>query len=219
VHESDCYGQQPLHIGQFDFDLPEVMHYLYLPVRIDGHAGIRLPQRLERCRCLIDAALHSCSHKYYKYVYLSARKGWATRDNPLNRPGWHCDGFGTCDLNFVWWRGPSTRFAIQEFKRIVPGHLRSLTQFDEQVRRDAIVTYPEKGLYQINPFVVHATPDISVPCWRQYVKISASDNLFNLENNSYNYLFSYNWPLHPRAGLRNDPHRAEADYVAKDSDE
>lgn len=71
---------------------------------------------------------------------------------------------------------------------------------------------PEATLYAIDPGVVHATPLIEGPgCMRQYVKVSLSNERYNLENNSHNYLFDYDWPLHNREMLRNDPHRAQAD--------
>lgn len=208
------YGKLPVYLGQFEFDLPEVMYYLYLPVVMDHEiADIRLPRALN---VLIDPIITAISNapRCYRYVYLSARKGWATPDNPLNRPGWHCDGFGTDDLNYVWWTGPGTRFALQVFYDISSDHLWSLKQFEQQVKLDSVVTYPEHGLYQIDPSVVHSTPIITKPGMRSYVKISLSDHKYNLENNSHNYLFDYDWPLHSRDVLRNDPHKAQLDYVA-----
>ena len=209
------YGKPPVYIRHFDFDLDEVMYYLYLPVRIPFHSGkIALPANVEVCRPLINAAREFTS-KYYDYVYLSARKGWATPDNPLNRPGWHCDGFGTDDLNFVWWVGPGTRFAVQEFHDISTDHILSIKQFEEQIRLENIVSYLERGLYALDPEVVHATPLIGAPgCMRQFVKISLSNERYNLENNSHNYLLDYNWPLHSRDIIRNDPHKAQLDYIA-----
>jgi hypothetical protein len=208
------YGKLPIYLGQFEFDLPEMMYYLYLPVVMDHkYDRILLPPNLGITGKMIEAAIQH-TPRDYRYVYLSARKGWATADNPLNRPGWHCDGFGTEDLNYVWWTGAGTRFAIQTFYSITEDHNRSLKQFDEQVMLDSVVTYPEKGLYQIDPSVVHSTPIITKEGMRQYVKISFSDQKYNLENNSHNYLFNYSWPLHSRETLRNDPHKAQLDYVA-----
>lgn len=210
------YGKLPVYLGLFNFTLPEVMYYLYLPIRMPTGHDIRIPPNLQCCRGLVDACLNYADGKAldYEYLYLSARKGWASPDNPLNRPGWHADGFGTTDLNFVWWEGPGTRFAIQSFEGILPDHNRSLTQFDEQVRDEAVVTYPQHGLYAIDPSVVHATPIIKPPgCMRQYVKVSMSNHRYNLENNSHNYLFVYQWPLHSRETLRNDPHKAQNDFV------
>lgn len=210
------YGKLPIYLGQHDFSLREVMYYLYLPVKM-GSSRVLLPQNVEGCRQLIQHAIEwtAGQYGYYHYIYLSARKGWATPDNPLNRPGWHADGFGTDDLNFVWWEGPSTRFAIQRFTDISDSHTASLVQFNAQLHTDSIVTYPEHGLYALDPSVVHATPVIpAAGCMRQYIKISMSDHRYNLENNSHNYLFDYDWPLTSRETARNDTHTAQQDYVS-----
>ena len=212
------YGTPPLFVGKFDLTLPEVMYYLYLPVKMMD-SDIRLPQNVECCRPLIGAALDYAvaagRNTLGEYVYLSARKGWASPDNPLNRPGWHCDGFGTRDLNFVWWDGPGTRFAVQEFSGINGSHIASLGQFETQVKASSIRQGKAHSLYAIDPHCVHSTPLIKAPgCMRQYIKVSLSPERYNLENNSHNYLFDYSWPLHSRAEIRNDPHRAQLDYVA-----
>lgn len=209
------YGSLPQIVGKFDFDLPEVMHYLYLPVVI-GNSDIALPHNIACCIEMVKGSIdfHAKDRKKYRYIYLTARKGWASPDNPLNRPGWHCDGFGTDDMNFVWWVGPGTRFAIQDFENISADHVESLKQFELQIDPHSIVTYPQKTLLAIDPYCVHATPLIDAPgCWRQFIKISCSNHRYNLENNSHNYLFDYEWPLHSRETLRNDPHRAQADFV------
>ncbi len=203
------YGKPPIFLGRFDIELPEVMYWLYLPVYMGK--DIRVPYSLECCVDMVQAAMLHAG--FGQYVYLSARKGWATPDNPLNRPGWHCDGFGTDDLNYVWWDGPGTRFALQKFEGIVSDHNRSLKQFDEQVDPKKVATYEEHGLYCIDPSVVHTTPEIAPPgCMRSYVKVSVSRHRYNLENNSHNWLFDYKWPMHKREVLRNDPHKAQNDF-------
>lgn len=207
------FGNAPTYHGQFEFDLREVMYYLYLPVRM-GDSGLRLPENVQCCESMIRAAI-AATERQYELVYLSARKGWASPDNPLNRPGWHCDGFGTDDMNYAWWRGPGTRFAIQHFHEISDDHVASLRQFDQQIHPERIVQYPERGLYGLDPTVVHATPLIEPPgCMRQFIKVSFSDHHYNLENNSHNYLFDYDWPLVNRETIRNDTHKAQADYVS-----
>lgn len=199
------YGKPPKPVGTFNIDLREVMHYLYLPVRMPGTLT-RLPPNVEVCRQMILAAI-STAGEQYDYCYLSARKGWASPDNPLNRPGWHCDGFGTDDLNFIWWSGPGTRFALHPFHDISDDHVVSLHQFEEQVDLSRVMTPIQHELYRIDPYVVHATPLIEVGCMRQFVKISLSNHRYNLENNSHNYLFNYDWPMQPREMIRNDPHK------------
>lgn len=214
------YGKPPVLLGQFDFTLPEVMYYLYLPVFMFGEgneAGIRLPPNVECCREMIRFCMKA-QHRCYRYVYLSARKGWATPDSPLNRPGWHCDGFGTDDLNFLWWRGPGTRFAIGEFGVISPDHKLSLAQFEHNVKFNLMVQVdrpPATYLYGVDPYVVHATPIIDPPgCMRQYVKISLSDHRYDLYNNSHNYLFDYDWEMHDRELIRNDTSKAQRDFTS-----
>jgi hypothetical protein len=216
------YGKLPVFLGDHHkLDLQEMMYYLYLPVCMDAtidQPEILIPPNIDCCRELIHVALRyyrSRLYPSYRYIYLSARKGWATPDSPLNRPGWHTDGFGTYDLNFVWWKGPGTRFAHQAFKDISEDHALSLKQFEEQVRPECIVTFLEGGFYAMNPNVVHTTPLIIKPCMRQYVKVSVSNHRYNLENNSHNYLFDYDWPMHDRDAMRNDPHRAQADHYER----
>lgn len=207
-------SKEPKFCGNFDFDLQEVMYYLYLPVFMDN-SGLRLPPNVECCRELIEAAMQDVLPEQPRYIYLSARKGWATPDSPLNRPGWHADGFGTQDLNYVWWKGAGTRFAVQRFFNIADDHKKSLEQFDRQVDDMRVKTYPQGGLYRLDPTIVHATPIIPPPGqMRQYVKVSFSNHRYNLENNSHNFLFDYAWDMVPREIVRNDPHATQKDYAA-----
>lgn len=174
---------------------------------------MRLPPNLECCRDLIWRS-EEAAPRHYRHTYVSVRKGWATPDNPLNRPGWHCDGFGSDDHNFVWWVGPGTRFAVQPFTDISDDHTKSLRQFEAQIRPDCVRSYPERTLYALTPRVVHATPLIDPPgCMRQYVKVSLSDHRYNLADNSHNYLFDYDWPMADREIVRNDTHTNQQDFA------
>lgn len=210
-----AFGNMPKQLNYHTISLWEVMYYLYLPVRMDSSRELRLPMNVRQVLSLVytaDKAVRDLQ-RTYAYTYLSARKGFATPDNPLNRPGWHCDGFGTDDLNFIWWKGPGTRFAVQHFQDISDDHNRSLMQFGAQVNPASVWSPPQEHLYMIDPSVVHATPIIEAPgCMREYVKISYSNEKYNLENNSHNYLFDYAWELHSRESIRNDPHNAQRDY-------
>lgn len=225
----DKFGKAPVLLGDFDFSLPEVMYYLYLPVVMEApkfHTDIRTPPALECTRPLIQQAL-ATTHRKYRYAYISARKGWATQDAPLNRPGWHCDGFGTDDLNFLWWRGPGTRFATGDLAKLLgeeisTDHKVSMEQFEYLMRPNTrlldsgllkIDTPPQCMLYGVDPYVVHSTPIIRPPgCMRQYVKVSLSDQRYDLYNNSHNYLFDYDWEMKDREWVRNDTSTAQRDY-------
>lgn len=205
------YGGRPTLIRSFDITLPEMMFYQYLPVVMPG-SQVMLPPNVECCREMIGAT--GLYARNYKYVYLTAKKGWASPGNPLNRPGWHCDGFGSDDLNFIWWRGVGTVFAVQEFNDISDDHFISIEQFKEQIKPEFIRTGDAKHLYMLDSTVVHAPPEIKEGGMRQFIKISLSNDRYNLVDNSHNYLFDYDWKMHPRSVIRNDPHRAQKDSVS-----
>jgi hypothetical protein len=216
------YGAPPIYLGSYPkINLTEVMYYLYLPVVFPDVAGeIRLPPNIKQLEPLVLSAMSwaiSLGKKLEnEFVYISARKGWATPDNPLNRPGWHADGFGSEDLNCVWWDGPGTRFAVQDFGEIDPSHITSLGQFEKRVDEKKIMKADAHALYGMDQYVVHATPLVEPPgCMRQYIKVSISPEMYNLENNSHNYLFNYDWKLEKREKIRNDPYRAQQDFVRK----
>lgn len=219
-----AYGDPPIPVTHARLDWQEFMHYLYLPVRIpiQGPLGlgrvaspIQLPERLEFARPLVETVAYEEWHPA-SYIYLTAVRGFATPGNPLNRPGWHCDGFGTDDINYVWWDGVGTDFAVHPFTEIEPDDSRSMQQFQEQAVANA--EYSEHWLYRLTPHVVHRAPIITEATqgMRSFLKISVSEHRYNLVGNSHNYLFDYSWPMHPRALARNDPHRA-ADYVEEAS--
>lgn len=225
------YGKPPVDCGHFpDVGLTEVMYYLYLPVFMRDvrpawdltPSMVRTPPNLGDVRRLIfEAVLQEwkAGRFDWKYIYLSARKGWATPDNPLNRPGWHCDGFGSPDMNYIWWSGPGTRFAVGALPSISDDHIVSLEQFENLLDPRhlgfgiKIETPPAKHLYQIDRYVVHATPVLRYGCMRQFVKISFSNERYNLYNNSHNYLFDYDWPMVDRELVRNDTSKAQGDYA------
>lgn len=213
------YGTAPLNMGVYNLDFQEYMHYMYLPVRVpeDPHK-LRMPQRLHFASdILLDAMqMEADLGNDWSHIYVTARRGFATPGNPLNRPGWHSDGFGTEDINYVWTDRFPTLFAVQEFSDISQDHRTSARQFEEQVDPSKIVTYPDKMLQRLDPAVIHAAPEIPAPGGeRSFFKVSFSNSRYNLRGNSHNYDLDYTWPMHGRSEVRNDPARAEADAVAK----
>lgn len=209
------FGAPPRPVRGFDLreTFVEVMHYMYLPVLMPG-TEVRLPERLNFARPLIEVAttnFRSTTGNEPLYVYLTARRGYATPGNPLNRPGWHTDGFGTDDVNYVWTDSFPTLFACHEFEGICPmDHVRSLAQFEEQARVTDLA--PLGYLVRLDQYVVHSAPEIPAPGgMRSFIKISFSGDRYNLVGNSHNYLFDYDWKMYPRNVVRNDPARAGGD--------
>lgn len=207
------YGTAPEVVGVFDLaDWQEYMHYMYLPVAM--MSDVRLPERLAFAADLIHVCrdIEAARGNHWTYVYLTVRRGFATPGNPLNRPGWHADGFGTPDINYVWTDRFPTLFAIQEFENISEDHVESGKQFDKQVVDPLVQTFRERSLLRLDPFVVHAAPEVPAPGGeRGFLKVSFSNDRYNLRGNSHNHLFDYDWKMWSRDEVRNDPAYAGGD--------
>lgn len=97
----------------------EFMHYQYLPVYMSNLAHeVRLPPRLEFLKPVVFEAMGDWDDHHPQadawdpvYIYVTAKRGWASPESPLNRPGWHCDGFGSDDWNYIWSDVWPTRWA------------------------------------------------------------------------------------------------------------
>lgn len=224
------YGEPPEEIVSLDLDWHEYMHYLYLPVVMPGTPGVRLPDRLRFLREIVYEALRRENHvgafTEDRYVYVTARHGYASPGNPLNRPGWHCDGFGTEDVNYIWTDRFPTRFATGDFGVVSEDHVLSAKHFDAlcgaAIGYGGVFAYhagtieineaEPNTLYRLDPFVVHSTPIIPAPGGeRSFLKISFSRDKYNLRGNSHNHLFGYEWHMWDRAEIRNDPAYAGGD--------
>lgn len=222
------YGAHPEPIKAFEPEWHEYMHYLYLPVVMPGEKGIRLPPNLEFLRQLVEfvAAVEmvdttTSGWGRELYVYVTARRGFASPGNPLNRPGWHADGFGTDDINYIWSDRWPTRFAAGTFTEISTDHVISAKQFEHQIGvagllsdTTSIRVYDGEPnmVYRLDPSVIHATPIIPDPGGdRSFFKISVSTDRYNLLGNSRNHLFDYDWKMWSRSEVRNDPAWAGGD--------
>lgn len=233
---SNYYGMPPVEVTT-EFDLPdwqEFMHYLYLPVRLPAHDrkdwGLpdeALPDRLAFLEQVIDRAVWDASqqvaHLQDPYVYVTARRGFATPGNPLNRPGWHCDDFGGTDLNYVWCDEFPTRVL-----RADPGSIDMPADDVESMRvmdsvaemigwpgADDVWIEPIRThtMYRLTPHVIHDTPIIPAPGgMRSFFKISVSNHRYDLIGNSHNHLLDYDWPMVSRDVLRNQPSGGNKDY-------
>lgn len=213
----------PENLGVFDLDFTEYMHYMYLPIITPESRGKgwdeTLPERLAFAAPVIEEALaeeYGNEKTIWKYVYVTARRGFATPGNPLNRPGWHADGFGTEDVNYVWTDLFPTLYANQDFHGISKNHIESIRQFEEQVDPEKVVEFPEKSLLRLTSKVVHSAPEIPPPGGeRSFLKVSFSNSRYNLKGNSHNYLIDYNWKMYDRQEVRNDPNYAGGDTAGE----
>jgi hypothetical protein len=195
----------------------EFCNWQYLPVKMADGLSVRLPDNLRHLTPLVKKAIQREGGAFGKYAYLTAKRAWASPGYPLNRPGWHCDGFNTNDINYIWWHGRGTRFAVQNWDDISTDHNRSMEQFEEQFNPLQEHAYPERCLYRLTPFVVHNTPEILVGGMRSFVKVSISTERYNLLGNNHNHLFDYDWTMHDRSVVRNHPVYGGSDYIPEGS--
>lgn len=202
------YGAGPKVIGHIPLHNPEMMFYLYLPIKMNDGIDIRVPERLQYARPLIEAVISDASEALPDfddhYIFLTAKTLYVEQGSPGNRPGWHADGYGSHgDLSYIWHDMNPTEFAEQEFVDIPDDDFESMVAMEKQIKPECIVTYPDCTLLRLDESVVHRVNPIVNRGVRTFIKLSVSRHRYNLAGNSHNYLFDYDWELHNRGDVRN----------------
>ena len=88
----------------------EFCYHVYMPIKVGN--VIRLPNSLSWTWSVLDS-LRDEDWFNYNYWYLTVKHMWI--DGYGNREGWHCDGFGSDDVNYIWSDCVPTQFCIQSF--------------------------------------------------------------------------------------------------------
>jgi hypothetical protein len=214
------YGKLPRNLGQIKLDVGEMMCYLYLPVKMPGDNTCTYEPRLHFLNDLMTKVGKDVQDQLgwkdflNRYIYVTAKTLWVTPGNPGNRPGWHTDRFMTDDLNYIWYDKNPTVFNSTPCI-ITPHHTKSIQEFNEQVDDANNVFYENCNLLALDSFVIHKCIESFQPSMRTFIKISVSKHKYNLEGNSHNYLLDYDWNLHSRKEVRNEPNGRlnETDFV------
>jgi hypothetical protein len=203
-------GNAPKDLGFIDLSPTEMMFWLYTPISTPGmEKGYVLPPTLRQFEQIVRHARYSDPVAFRDgFVYLTAKTLWVEGNYIGNRPGWHCDGFGTNDLNFIWADRAPTEFVEGAF-RVSADCDRSMQQM-EQIGRMAsslrtVTTYPDKHLLRLDRSVMHRSPANFAPGMRTFVKVSISKDRYDLEGNSINHLLADLGPRVPRRASRNHP--------------
>ncbi len=206
------YGALPEDLGMIDLSPTEMLFWMYCPIKAPKHADWRLPDNLMQFEDIVSAVY--LTHEPFEewcnsYVYLTAKTLWVSGDYIGNRPGWHSDGFGTDDINYIWCDRAPTEF--------VQGEFNLSTDCDESMREmeaigwlheatDTLVTFPDKHLLRLDQSVIHRSPASFEPGMRTFVKVSISKDRYDLVGNSINHdLPASHWPLIERQVTRNHP--------------
>lgn len=207
------YGNLPADLGPLRVVLPEVMYYLYLPVKLVGAEDVTIPRQLFPIIGLLDRIRDDLGHEMWisNNIYVTAKKMFVSPTVTANRPGWHADGFGTNDLNYVWYDCLPTLFNNSTFTITEGDHVKSLREFEDQALPKNNVVYPSGHLLRLDSSVVHAVAPAEEQMMRTFIKVSVSPDPYNLKDNSINHQLEYNWQQYDRAVVRNDPNHAQRD--------
>ena len=109
------YGDLPEDLGCVDISPVEMMFWMYCPVSTPKETTV-LPPNLRQFDPILDRVCARDTDRYADgYVYLTAKTLWVSGDNIGNRPGWHSDGFGTDDVNYIWYDRAPTEFISDNF--------------------------------------------------------------------------------------------------------
>lgn len=168
-------------------------YHVYMPFCSDGKT-FHLPESLEWVEPILND-IEVGDMENFKYAYLTVKHMYV--DGYQNRPGWHIDGFGSDDINYIWCNTNPTQVAVQDFM-LSRDHEQSLKQMEELGPADGydpgcdgwVETLSCNILYRLDTSVVHRCAPVRMPTLRTFVKISLSNDIYNLEGNATNPLLS-----------------------------
>lgn len=212
------YGQAPKVLKIYRQDVKEMMFYMYLPIQMKGIRHLYIPPRLEFLRrmildCIVDhGKMSGINNTIDSYIYLTFKHMYVTPDNLGNRAGWHSDGIGSDDINYIWTDKFPTVFSLQDFD-LSDDCNKSMTQMTAQAIPDNNVDYEENTLLRLDQYNIHRTPIIKEGGMRSFFKLSISKEKYNLKGNSHNYMIDYNWKMYDRSEVRNHPINKEKDSI------
>lgn len=212
-------GNLPIDLGKIDIDPKEMMFSMYLPISVPGSADYTLIPNLNVFIPLIETTRNDCRQIFTdSYVYLTAKTLWVEGDYIGNRPGWHIDGYGTDDLNYIWADHAPTEFLeVHPVINLSDDCDKSLGQMEALAKcsnENAFHTYPDKHLLRLDNTVIHRSPIGFKSGMRTFVKISISPERYNLEGNAVNHLLpETHWALVPRQIVRNHPFYKNSDFI------
>lgn len=209
------YGQLPLQLGEINIvDSRENFKCLYLPIKMKNDWLFKTPSSLDVYQPIIEKIrkTEGIYGMVNKYVYITVKNTPVKKGEYHKREGWHCDGFLSDDITYIWSNVIPTIFNMGDFN-IKFDHKISMEQFEEQAKDENNITFGENKLLRLNPYVVHKVQQADKDYkQRIFVKVNISEHKYNLAGNTHNDLFNYSWKMWPRNIVRNDPIYKESDY-------
>jgi len=212
------YSKEPQSVGEFFLTSKEYCQYLYLPIKMAGSVFFKMEPRILFISDMVYAVTADQITKIgtnafkNKYVYLTLKQTFIAKETHHNRPGWHSDGFGTDDVQYIWFDKFPTEFMCGEFE-VSDSDEDSMKDFDtysKLINFGSDIGYYHKPetfhLYYIDQNHIHRTTPATSDGVRTFIKITVSSHIYAQEGNSRNYELQYDWELSPRHIDRNQPH-------------
>jgi hypothetical protein len=204
------YGALPKPLGIHQADCREFMFYQYLPVKLAGATSLAVEPRLKCFENILGVV--SCDYVGFRgldafvaaHVYMTAKCMVTAPGAPMNRPGWHSDGFLTDDINYIWSDCLSTVFNHSRFELTLDDQA-SLEEMAEQADPWNDMSHEAGTLLRLDQFCIHRVAQAHMPIVRTFLKVSFSPDRYDLIGNSHNFLIDYNWPMRERGIARNVP--------------
>lgn len=204
------YGQHPKVVATIPIQFKEMMFYQDMLIKKCNSNITTFEKRLKHIGEIISASLKDFIKTFgdeafnQHYIYLSAKYLFQAKGTSFNRPGWHCDGFMSDDINYVWCDSCPTVFNDSDFNLSQDDSL-SMKEMELQALDENNFTYPDYTLLRLNQFVVHRVGDVVKDGMRAFVKVTFSKDKFDLKGNTHNYEIDYNWEMRDRNLSRNIP--------------
>ena len=204
------YGTLPKFLGRHEIQCDEMLFYQYLPIKLKTQTE---PIVEERLKCFEELIGNICCDFVGEFgldrfinsnVYLTAKRMYQVGKCSFNRTGYHSDGFLTDDINYVWCDKNPTVFNFSPFKLTLDDKI-SMGEMEEQANEKAIEIYPENSLLRLDQFNIHKVSESKVLTLRTFIKVSFSEDKYDLKGNSKNYLIDYDWKMRDRELERNIP--------------
>lgn len=203
---SKIYGVAPSDLGLVDISPTEMLFWLYCPIKNRKSNEIILPKNLKQFWEIVQACMDDCDPSvwYDRYVYITAKTLWVNPENTGQRAGWHCDGYLTSDINYIWTDSNPTIFSVtDDLVEFSNDHNTALKEMEEVGNLNMNITYPLKHVLRMDQRVLHRVADFKTSGMRSFVKISVSEHPFNLKGNSINHDLVMNWDYSERSDSRN----------------
>lgn len=202
------YGSYPTILDFYEIQVNEIMTYQYMPIKLIGQHLPIYEDRLKVFNKIIGVAC--CDfvgqfglNKYINsYVYITAKHRFVSPECPMNRTGYHSDGFMTDDINYIWSDCFPTIFNISQFNLTQDENI-SLKEMEEQAKTSCEFIPKNYSLIRLHQHNIHKVAPVTESRMRTFFKLSFSKDKFNLIGNTHNYLLDYEWEMKERSAHRN----------------